>query len=217
MVLWLGGFLTRKEKPGELSRQVITLQGLETGLVERVERVSSPYTGHVVADKRVEVATRVMGRIKGLFVKEGQSVRAGQMLLSIDGEDLQAQVSAMEYQSAQAEQALKSALANYEAVRKTFDRYSNLLKEGAITQQEFDQIKAQYESAKAQVEQARAGIKVVQSQRQAIASSLKYTSLTAPINGVVVQKNVDVGDLAVPGNPLLVVEAPPYLFEAFLP
>ncbi|MCS7196463.1 MAG: efflux RND transporter periplasmic adaptor subunit [Aquificaceae bacterium] len=217
MVLWLGGFLTKKEKPSELSRQVITLQGLETGLVEKVEQISSPYVGHVVADKRVEVATRVMGRIKGLFVKEGQSVRAGQVLVSIDGEELQAQVSAMEHQVTQAEQALKSALANYEMVKKTFNRYSNLLKEGAITQQEFDQIRAQYESAKAQVEQARAGIKVVQSQRQAVASGLKYTSLTSPINGVVVQKNADVGDLAVPGSPLLVVEASPYIFEVFLP
>ncbi|MCS7307757.1 MAG: efflux RND transporter periplasmic adaptor subunit [Aquificaceae bacterium] len=217
MVLWLGGFFTKKEKPGEEQRQVSVVQGLEVGVVEKATEIPSFYTGHVVTDKRVEVATRVMGRVKELLVKEGQMVRAGQLLISVDGEDIQAQVSAVEQQVLQAEQALKSANAHFETVKKTFERYSALLKEGAITQQEFDNMKAQYESAKAQVEQAKAGVKAVQSQRQAVASQLKYTNITSPVSGVVVQRNVDVGDLAVPGQPLLVLEAPPYMFEVFLP
>ncbi len=217
MVVWLGGFFAKKEKPGEVSKEARTVQGISTGTVEKLSEVLSPYTGQIVADKRVEVSTRVMGKVKGVLVKEGDRVRAGQLLVSIDAEDIQAQTEAVNHQITQAEQALRSAIANYEAVKKTFERYSTLLKEGAITQQEFDQVKAQFESAQAQVEQARAGVRAVQSQKQAIGSNLKYANITSPINGYVVQKGVDVGDLAVPGHPLLVVEAPPYLFEAFLP
>lgn len=216
MIVWLGGFLSKKEKPGELSQKVAVIQGIETALVEKLEEVKSSYTGHVVADRKVEVSTRIMGRIKEVFVKEGQAVKEGQLLLSVDGEDIQAQLSA-EHQIAQAEGALRSAIANYEAVKKTYDRYSVLLSEGAITQQEFDQIKAQYEAAKAQVEQAKAGVKAAQSQKQAVASNLKYANITSPVRGVVVQKGADAGDLAVPGSPVLVIEAPPYLFEVFLP
>ncbi len=217
MIVWLGGFLSKKEKPGEVAKQIKTVQGITLGTVERLSEVLSPYTGQIVADKRVEVSTRIMGKVKGVFVKEGDSVRAGQILVSVDAEDVQAQADAVGHQISQAEQNLRSAMANYEAVKKTFERYSALLKEGAITQQEFDQIKAQFESAQAQVEQAKAGIRALQSQRQAVASNLKYANITSSISGYVVQKTVDVGDLAVPGHPLLVVEAPPYLFEAFLP
>ncbi|MCS6957123.1 MAG: efflux RND transporter periplasmic adaptor subunit [Aquificaceae bacterium] len=217
MVLWLGGFLAKKEKAGEIKRESPHVQGLTVGQVEKAIEVVSYYAGQVVADKRVEVSTRLMGKIKGVFVEEGQSVKLGQTLVSIDAEDIKAQASALDHQVAQAEQALRSAMAQHDAVKKTFERYSALLKEGAITQQEFDQVKAQFESAKAQVEQARAGIKAVQSQKQAVVSNLKYSSITSPISGYVVQKNVDAGDLAVPGHTLLVIESPPYLFEVFLP
>ncbi|RME10657.1 MAG: efflux RND transporter periplasmic adaptor subunit [Aquificota bacterium] len=217
MVVWLGGFLTKKEKPGEVSQEAKVVHGITTGNVERLSEVLSPYTGQIVADKRVEVSTRIMGRVKHVLVKEGDSVRMGQLLVSIDAEDIRAQAEAVQHQIAQAEQALRSASANYEAIKKTFERYSALLKEGAITQQEFDQIKAQFESAEAQVAQARAGVKATQSQKQAVVSNLKYAGITSPVNGYVVQKGVDAGDLAVPGHPLLVLESPPYLFEAFLP
>ena len=217
MIIWLGGFLTRKEKPGEVKGESPIVEGITIGVVEKVPQVETSYPGQVIADNRVEISTRLMGKVTGVYVKEGQMVKQGQMLLSIDAEDIKAQAMAVEGQVGQAEQALKAAMANLEAVRKTFERYSALLKEGAITQQEFDQIKAQYEAAKAQVEQARAGIRAAQSQKEAILSNLKYTSITSPINGYVIQKNVDVGDTAVPGHPLLIVESPPYLLEVFLP
>ena len=204
VILWLGGFFSHRERAGEVKKETATVGGLTVGSVEKVSEISSPYTGQIVADKRIEVSTRIMGKVKKVFVQEGQMVRPGQVLVEVDAQDIKAQVSAVNEQIAQAEQALKSAMANYEAVSKTFERYSRLLKEGAITQQEFDQIKAQYESAKAQVEQAKAGIRALQNQKQAV-------------EGYVAHKQVDVGDLAVPGQPLLVVESPPYLFEVFLP
>ncbi len=217
IVLWLSGFFAKKEKAGEIKEEKATVDGLLIGSVEKVSEVSSPYSGQVVADKRIEITTRVMGRVKGVFVEEGQRVRLGQRLVEVDAEDIKAQILAINEQIAQAEQALRSAMANYEAVQRTFERYSRLLKEGAITQQEFDQVKAQYESARAQVEQARAGIRALQNQRQAVASNLKYTSLVSPVDGYVAQRQVDVGDMAMPGQPLLVIESPPYLFEVFLP
>ena len=217
MIIWLGGFLSGKEKPGEVRGERPIVEGLTIGTVEKVSQIETSYSGQIVADKRVEISTRLMGKVTGVYVKEGQAVKKGQLLLSIDAEDIRAQALAVEGQIGQAEQALKAAMANLEAVKKTYERYSALLKEGAITQQEFDQIKAQYEAAKAQVEQAKAGIRAAQSQREAILSNIKYTSITSPISGYVVYKNIDVGDTAIPGHPLLVIESPPYLLEVFLP
>jgi RND family efflux transporter MFP subunit len=171
-------------------------------MVERLDYVETPYIGQVVADQRAEISSRIMGRVLKVYVKEGECVKAGRLLVSIDESDVQAQVNAIEQQRKQAEKVYESALVQYEAVKKTYERYSALLNQSAITQQEFDQVKAQFESAKAQVEQAKAGIEALKAQKSAIVSNLAYANLTAPFDDCVVQKNVDVGDLAVPGQPL---------------
>lgn len=51
MIIWLGGFLTKKEKPGEVFQKVEVVQGIVTGNVERLSEVLSHYTGQIVADK----------------------------------------------------------------------------------------------------------------------------------------------------------------------
>ncbi|MCX8164622.1 MAG: biotin/lipoyl-binding protein, partial [Aquificaceae bacterium] len=136
MIVWLGGFLGHREGSKEFQRPATTLQKLELGVVEKTKIMLSPYTGHVTADRRIELSTKLTGRVKGVFAKEGQGVKAGQLLISIDAEDIISQASALDHQVAQAEQALRSAMAQHDAVKKTFERYSALLKEGAITQQE---------------------------------------------------------------------------------
>jgi len=217
VVLWLAGVFTHKEKSVQLEREQRLISGLKIGKAEKRQEVFVSYVGNIVADNIAEISTRVAGKITGVKVKEGQSVKRGQILLTIDASDILAQSNAVGEQVKQAEQAYRSALANYEAVKKTYERYQSLLRENAITQQEFDQIKAQYDSARAQLEQAKAGISAAQFQRKAVLSNLEYTTVRAPFDGYVSQKRVDVGDLASPGVPLLVVEKPPYQLEVNLP
>jgi len=216
-ILWLGGFFSKRTPTKEVAKESKVVHGLTVGTVEKLDYVETPYVGQVVADQRAEVSTRIMGRVLKVYVKEGECVRAGRLLVSVDASDVQAQVNAIEQQRKQAEKAYESALAQYEAVKKTYERYSALLKQSAITQQEFDQVKAQFESAKAQVEQAKAGIEALNAQKSAVASNLAYANLTAPFDGCVVQKNVDVGDLAMPGQPMLILEKAPYKVEVYLP
>ncbi|WP_340694927.1 efflux RND transporter periplasmic adaptor subunit [Hydrogenobacter thermophilus] len=217
VILWLAGVFSHRERSEEVKREVRIVNGLKIGKVKKAEEVQIGYVGNIVADSVAEISTRIAGKVTSVKVKEGQMVRKGQVLLTIDAGDILAQTKAVNEQIKQAEEAYKSALSNYEAVKKTYERYSSLLKENAVTQQEFDQIKAQYETAKAQVEQARAGIRAFQFQKQAVMSNLGYTTLKAPFNGYVAYKKVDVGDLASPGAPLLVIEKPPYKLEVSLP
>ncbi|MEN3034506.1 MAG: efflux RND transporter periplasmic adaptor subunit, partial [Aquificaceae bacterium] len=150
-------------------------------------------------------------------VEQSQQVSKGQSLLNIDPGEIIAQARAFEYQKVQSEKLELSLRAQLEEAQKTYDRYSSLLKEGAITQQEFDQIKSRLESIKAQVEQSRAMQESARSQKMAVESNLSYTNLSSPISGVVVSKNVDAGDMAMPGQVLMVIESGPYMFETYLP
>lgn len=160
-----------------------TVKTVKAG-VQEVRLASLPQThatpGTVVAVETASVASRLMGQILAIDVVEGQAVKAGQRLFTVDPADVRAQ-------AAQAEAALADAKANYE-------RFANLYKEEAVSRQQMEKMKLAYDQARASAESAR--------------NQLRYAVVTSPISGVVTQKLANAGSLAVPGQPVVVVENP---------
>lgn len=148
----------------------------------------------VESETQVKVASRLMGYIRAIEVVEGQSVRAGQPLFSIDPVDIQGQVDQARAAVQQAEVAERDAQVEYE-------RFAALLKEEAVTRQQYEKMKLQHEIAATRVTQAKAALGTASHQ-------LRYASVHAPIAGVVTQKLANTGDLAAPGQPVLVLENP---------
>jgi len=217
VLLWLSGFFTPKIKSGEVKPERKKVSGLKIAEVEVVDKLPTPYFGLIQPDERAEIASRVFGRVQKVSVKEGDVVSAGQILILVDAEDIRANISAFDSQIKGAEAALRAAKAQYEAERRTFERYERLLQEKAITPQEYDEVKARYESAKERVKEAEQTIKALSYQKQSVSSQLNYAILRAPFSGVVVEKRIDVGDLATPGQILLVLEKGPYKVELEVP
>jgi len=154
--------------------------------------VYSAMPGTVVAQESVQLASRLMGYIKRIDVVEGQSVKAGQRLFTIDPMDVEGGVTQARLGLDQAEKALQDAKADY-------DRFSALYKDEVVTRQQYEKMKLNYDVAELRAAQAKAGLGVAQGQ-------LKYAEVHSPINGVVVQKFANVGDIAAPGHPVLLVE-----------
>jgi len=150
--------------------------------------------GTVVSAQRVQVASRLMGYIREISVHAGQTVKAGQLLFTIDPTDIRGQVNQARAGLAQAEAALVDAQAD-------FERFGNLYREESIPKRQFDKIKLQYRIARSRVMAAKAGLRTA-------AAQLRYAKVRAPIGGVIVQKMAAAGDLATPGRPLLVLENP---------
>ena len=148
--------------------------------------------GTVVSEQQIQVASRLMGYIREMPVHEGDAVKAGQLLFTIDPTDIEGQVSQAKAGLAQAEAALSDAKAD-------FERFSNLYKDESIPKQQYDKVKLQYSVAQSQERAARAGLETAQSQ-------LRYAEVRSPIDGIVTQKMASRGDLASPGRPVLVVE-----------
>jgi len=217
ILLWLWGFFTPKIKSGEIKPQPKKVSGLKVAEVEVVEVIQTPYFGLVQPDDRAEIASRVFGRVERVFVKEGDAVSSGKVLAIIDAEDIKANIFAVEAQIKAAEAALRAAKAQYEAERRTFERYEKLLHEKAITPQEYDEVKARYESAKERVKEAEQTLKALIYQKSSLSSQLNYTILRAPFSGTIVEKRVDVGDLATPGQTLFVLERGPFKVEVEVP
>lgn len=148
--------------------------------------------GTVVARERVEVASRLMGYLSDIAVAEGQAVKKGQRLFTVDPLDVQGQAE-------QARLGVKLAEDAYADAKADYERFANLFKEEVVTRQQFEKMKLQLDVATSRLAQARAGHATASGQ-------LRYASVTSPISGVVTRKLADAGDMASPGQPVLVVE-----------
>lgn len=217
ILLWLTGIFKSKIKSGEVTTPPKRVSGLKAKEVEVKEMAEIAYVGTIEAEEEAQIATPLSGIITSIKVKEGDCVPRGALLLTIEGESIFAQKEAISYQIKGAEAELKATQAQLEAIRRTYERYSHLLKEGAITPQEFDEIKAKYESAKSSVDRARAQIISLEQQRKAIGTQVKYLNLRAPFSGCIKEKKINLGDLALSGHPLLVLEKAPYKLKVDLP
>lgn len=161
-------------------------------------------SGQIEASQFANISTRTMGYVTKIYVKVGDKVKKGQALIHINNED-------MEARKAQAKAALNQAQARFSISEKNFERFKTLYEQNSASQRELDEMKMQYEIAQAQVESARQ----VQNEIDAM---LMYSNIKAPFNGVVTSKNVNVGDMANPGQVLMSLETPGrYLATAMVP
>lgn len=176
--------------------------------------------GTVQAQTVSTLSSKLMGAVRSVNVREGDEVRKGDLLVTIDDRQVTARLREAEEALAEAKRAevsakaaRDSAKAGAELARSTYNRYLNLKKEKSASKQEFDEIEARYRQAKASLSQTEAMIEAarhrVQQAQAAVTSaqvSRKDASIQAPYNGKVTAKMVDEGDLAAPGTPFLTLE-----------
>jgi len=165
-------------------------------------------TGTVRAAQSAQLASQVMGTITRVNVHEGDAVRRGQVLITID----EAQPRAA-YQSATAgleasQQAIAAADADYMLAESTMQRYQTLYDKKSLSPHEYDEVKAKLAVAKARRDAAHANSAQAQATVAEANTSVSFTKIRAPFDGLVIAKLVDAGAMAAPGVPLLVVEDP---------
>jgi RND family efflux transporter MFP subunit len=132
------------------------------------------------ATRQATVATQVSGRIVEVKAEAGQRVQAGQLLMRVDAREAAENVAAARAQLVQAE--------------ASFQRTQNLFKQKFVSQAALDQAEAALKSARAQAGAAGAGA--------------SHAAVTAPLSGIVAQRHAELGDLAMPGKPLVTVFDP---------
>lgn len=147
------------------------------------------YPATVTALNQIELRPQVSGFITGLYFKDGDRVRKGQLLYAVD-----AQLYSANYQQAVAN--LKVQEANINKAQKDADRFHELDKNDAVAKQLVDNADAALEVAKKQADAARANIQGVQ-------TSVRYTKVYAPFDGVIGISAVKSGAAVTAGQTLL--------------
>lgn len=147
------------------------------------------YPGTVVALNQIELRAQVSGFITGIYFKDGDHVKKGQQLYSIDP-----QLYAANYDQAQANLSVQET--NLAKAQKDADRYHDLAKNDAVAKQQVDYADAALDAAKKQVEAAKASLRGVQ-------TNVKYATITAPFDGTIGISQVKVGAAVTQGQTLL--------------
>lgn len=184
------------------------ISGVQTETVTK-KSVDSFYTtsATVKAKTNSVVSSMVMGKVTSLAVQEGDVVKAGQLLLTIDNRDMAQKALGAGAGVKAAQMAASSAAQNMKMAERTYQRYKNLYDEKVITKQEFDQYTTQKNVAAFEYQRANAGVQQASAGLGEVRVYQSYARVTAPVSGVVTQRNIDLGSTAVQGQPLLTIEA----------
>lgn len=189
LLLWLAGKFAPKvpttAEPGSAPERV-------SGRVAAVRLVELPFVESSVGTIRpvheTTIGSKLLARVVEVNVKAGQAVREGDVLMRLDDTELRAKLK-------QAQATLASAEATRAQAESDEARYARLLKDNAVSRQEYERAATALKSANAELSRAREAINEIQ-------ATLDWATIRAPLNGVVIDKDVNVGDLVTPGQTL---------------
>ena len=157
--------------------------------------VSITWPGNTEAFAQANIFARASGYISKRNVDIGSRVKTGDLLIEITAPEVEHQIAQAEGTLAQLQAALLQAKANRDLAQVTWDRDSPLVKEGWVTKQQGDTDRLNLESREAAVAVAQANVVAQHAQLKVLNQQKDYQSVVAPFDGVITQRNIDVGSL----------------------
>ncbi len=150
-------------------------------------------TGTVNAVTTVLVGTQVSGTIKTLYVDFNTRVKKGQLIAQIDPATFEAQVQQAKANLFSAQANLEKSDAGLVDAKRTYERNKELFSKNLVPRSDLDTAETNFETAKAQVSSAKAQIEQAKASLDYAQQNLEYTKIISPVDGVVISRNVDVG------------------------
>jgi len=148
-------------------------------------------SGSVISDNQKMITSRFMGFVTNVNVSDGEKVKRGQVLYSIDSREIDSA-------KRQAELSLQMYENQFTNVNLNLERYKRLLQKDMVSKYEVENLELAAKNLQDMISIAKARVKEVQNQ-------YRYLNVKAPNSGVIVSKNIKVGEMAMPGVPAIVL------------
>lgn len=184
LLLAAGGFTlwhVLRPKPTPPDPPAVGIETVKTGNVN----IYGEYVGRIRAQQFVEIRARVEGYLQKMFFEEGAPVRKGQTLFIIDPTLYRARAE-------RARAQLNKARMNAQKAERDYARIKALYEQNAASQLDYDNARTAYETGAAEV-------LVAQTDLTQAELTLGYTTVTAPADGIISERNADLGTLVGPG------------------
>ncbi|WP_456431782.1 efflux RND transporter periplasmic adaptor subunit [Nitratifractor sp.] len=169
-------------------------------------KLTLPYIALAQNDDDTLIASKIPARVL-MIKKSGETVKKGEVIVRLDDSSLKAKLAAIENSIEGAKEELiatEAALKNLEAIHR---RTATLLKVNGASQEQYQNEEVKIATTRAKLASVKAKILKLQADKANIEDSLSYTTIKAPIDGIVSKSFVSPGDLAMPGKPLIKLAA----------
>jgi RND family efflux transporter MFP subunit len=192
-------------EPENAEASPATLLGLPIHVVSATEVPKGcNLPGTVVSDDRIELSSRVVGFIESLEVREGQHVTEGQLLVKIDSTDIEENIR-------QNQAMVEAAARELADAERDVERFEILEESGAIATDTLTKAKVKRDVAQATYDKTLAALASARSERL-------YAEIRSPVDGVVIKRHKQRGDMATAGAVILTIESRnKLLFRVYAP
>ena len=193
MVAWLAGSFNEKVSPAinqpiKANPAMLEHNNRYTVMASK-ESIFEPVAASIIAKQATVISARILARIVQVHSRSGDLVKKGDLLIQLEQNDLQSQVL-------QAQQNIKAIEARVKEAKQNLERSTELFKKNLVSEFELDKNRANYHTIYAELTAA----KQILSQAR---TTLSYATLSAPIDGRIVDRFAEPGDTAQPGMKLL--------------
>ncbi len=158
-------------------------------------------SGAVQSDNQKMITSRYMGIVKKMLVSEGDIVKKGQLLYQIDSKEIDSKKEQVNLAISQAQLALQMNKNQYSNVLLNLGRYKRLFKKGMVSKYELENLELNAKNMRDMVSIASKQVSQARAMKKEVLNQYNYLKLKAPNDGVIIAKKLNVGEMAIPGMP----------------
>lgn len=162
-------------------------------------------SGVVISDNQKIITSRNMGFITSVNVSEGSQVRKGDLLYTIDSREIDSAKTQVDMGIAQAELSLQMYQNQYENLKVNLDRHRRLYQQDMVSRYEVENLELSEKNLLNTIKISQRQVLQAKARQTEVTNQYQYLRVVAPNNGVIVSKNIKVGEMAMPGMPAIVL------------
>jgi len=162
-------------------------------------------SGSVISDNQKMITSRFMGFVTNVNVSEGDFVKKGKLLYTIDSKEIDSAMTQVRLGISQAQLSLQMYQNQYTNIRLNLERHKRLLEKDMVSKYQVENLELAEQNLANMINIAKKQVIQAEAQLAEVKNQYLYLNIKAPNNGVIVAKNIKVGEMAMPGMPAIVL------------
>jgi RND family efflux transporter MFP subunit len=162
-------------------------------------------SGSVVSDNQKMITSRYMGYVKNMAVSEGDIVKKGQILYEIDSKEIESAERQVDLAISQARLSLQMNKNQYNNVLTNLARHARLYEKKMVSKYEYEMLQLAAKNLKDMVKISEEQVNQALAKKDEVLNQYNYLKILAPNDGVIVEKRLNEGEMAIPGMPAVVL------------
>ncbi|CAA6822402.1 MAG: Probable Co/Zn/Cd efflux system membrane fusion protein [uncultured Sulfurovum sp.] len=169
--------------------------------INTLTAINLELSGSIISDNQKMITSRYMGIVKKMHVSEGDIVKKGQLLYEIDSKEIDSKREQVDLAISQAQLALQMNRNQHSNLLLNLGRYQRLFKKGMVSKYELENLELGAKNMEDMIKIASKQVAQAKAMKKEVLNQYNYLKLKAPNTGVIIERQLSVGEMAMPGMP----------------